>query len=156
NVANGHIAWQDPAAIIQPYQPPSNYFTDRLTVTGNVQLPAGEVLFYVSSTGPHYLEGSTFDVFDGHTWTSTLTTGDASNYDADEPLPQDVNRSGLNAFKTQVTMLQPPGGTKFYLFAPPQPRIFNVASTVYSDGTAAAWVQQKPLARGETYLVTSL
>src|SRR5690348_14142496 len=141
NVANGRIAWQDPAALVRPYQPPSNYFTDRLTVTGNVQLPAGEVLFYVSPTGPHYLEGSTFDVFDGHTWTSTLTVGDASNYDANEPLPQDVNRSGLNVIKTQVTILLPPGGTKAYLFAPPQPQNFNVASTVYSNGTAAAWTQ---------------
>jgi transglutaminase-like putative cysteine protease len=156
NVANGHIAWQDPAALIQPYQPPSNYFTDRLTVTGNVQLPPGEVLFYVSPGGPHYLEGSTFNVFDGHTWTSTLTEQDASNYDANEPLPQDVNRAGLNVIKTQVTILRPPGGTKPYLFAPPQPRLFNVASTVYSDGTTGAWVQQKSLTRNETYQVTSL
>jgi transglutaminase-like putative cysteine protease len=156
NVANGRIAWQDPAALIQSYQPPSNYFTDRLTVTGNVQLPPGEVLFYISASGPHYLEGPTFNVFDGHTWTSTLTEQNASDYDANEPLPQDVSRSGLNVIKTQVTLLLPPGGTKPYLFAPPQPRFFNVASTVYSDGTAGVWVQQKSLTRGETYQVTSL
>jgi transglutaminase-like putative cysteine protease len=155
NVANGHIAWQDPAALIQPYQPPSNYFTDRLTVTGNVQLPPGEVLFYVSSSGPHYLEGSTFNIFDGHTWTSTLTEQDASNYAANQPLPQDVDRAGLPVITTQVTILQPPGGTKPYLFAPAQPRLFSVASTAYSDGTIGAWVQQKPLVRDETYQVVS-
>jgi transglutaminase-like putative cysteine protease len=156
NAANGHIAWQDPAAMIQPYQPPSNYFTDQLTVTGNVQLPPGEVLFYTSASGPHYLEGSTFNTFDGHTWTSTITAANGSNYDANEPLPIDVSRPDSHAVKTQVTVLRPPGGTKPYLFAPPQPELFNVASIVYSDGTAAAWTQQKPLTRGETYQVTSI
>ncbi len=155
NIANGHIAWQDPAALTQPYQPPSNYFSDQLTITGNIQLPPGEVLSYSSAAGPRYLEGATFNVFDGHTWTSSLTDADANAYAANESLPVDTVNASANAIKLRVTVLTPPGGTKNYLFAPAQPVLFDVASAVYSDGTAGAWVQQKPMTRGETYQVVS-
>jgi transglutaminase-like putative cysteine protease len=49
----------------------------------------------------------------------------------------------------------PPEGTKHYLFGPAQPTQFDVATDVYSNPTAIAWVQQSALISGERYQVIS-
>src|SRR6266699_3486012 len=81
NMINGRASLQNPQGMLQPYNPPSNFFGDQLMVTGSVHLPAGEVLHYSSVTGPHYLEGFTYNLFDGHTWTSSLSDNTSHNFD---------------------------------------------------------------------------
>ncbi|HEY7415256.1 MAG TPA: transglutaminaseTgpA domain-containing protein [Ktedonobacteraceae bacterium] len=156
NITNGHISLDNPSLLFQPYQTPSSFFSDQLTISGSVQLPSGEVLQYTSSDGPHYLEGYTLDHFDGHTWINVPAGVGGRDYPAGTPLPPDVNNVHLAMVKTSVTIIHPPQGTMHYIFAPAQPQTFDVATTVYGDTTAESWVQQSPLAQGETYNVTSV
>ncbi len=156
NATNGQFSLDNPTALFQPYQVPSNFFGDQLTISGRVLLPQGEVLNYTSSAGPHYLEGYTYNHFDGHSWTSVPARARGRDYGADTLLPVDETNGNFSTIKTRINVIQPPGGTRHYIFAPAQPVSFNVATTVYGDVTADAWVQQSPLVTGETYSVTSL
>lgn len=155
NIANGHVSLQNPSSLLQPYQPPANFFGNQMTISGRVTLPTGEVLTYTTSGGPRYLEGFTYNNFDGHTWSTTLTSSDERSYGANDLLPTDAAQYSPDLLHTTVTVAQPPLGTKNYIFAPHQPYVFNVATTTYNDGTTGAWVQQSPLLKGETYQVTS-
>src|SRR5439155_15688858 len=56
---------------------------------------------------------------------------------------------------TSITIVQPPSGTKHYLFSPSQPSTFDVATTLYGNPFVSAWSQQSPLSKGEHYQVTS-
>jgi hypothetical protein len=154
NILNGHVSLQSLSSLTQPYQTPSNFFGDQLTISGNVHLPTGEVLYY-TSTGmlPRYLEGFTYNQFDGHTWTTSLIN--TQSYAANASLPVDVARADSTQVTTGITVVQPPGGTQHYVFGPPQPISFNTATVLYSDGTTGAWVQQNPLAKNEHYSVVS-
>ncbi len=155
NIINGRVTLQNIGSMTQPYQQPSNFFSDQLTVSGSVHLPVGQVLYYTSSDMlPHSLEGFTYNHFDGHTWTTSLT--DAQPFEANAPLPVDISRSDYSQVRTSVTVTQPPGGPKSYIFGPAQPTSFDTPVIVYSDGMAGAWTQQKPLAKGEHYNVISL
>ena len=155
NIINGRVTLQNIGAMTQPYQQPSNFFSDQITVSGSVHLPVGQVLYYTSSDMlPHSLEGFTYNHFDGHTWTTSLT--DAQPFEANAPLPVDISRSDYSQVTTSVTVMQPPGGPKSYIFGPAQPTGFNTAVIVYSDGMAGAWTQQNPLTKGEHYNVVSL
>ncbi len=155
NIVSGHISLQNPGSLLQPYQVPTNFFSDRLTISGNVHLPVGEVLSYKSSSGPNYLEGFTYNHFDGHTWTTTLTAADGQAVNAQSALQPDSDNANNQRITTTVTLRQPPENSKHYIFAPAQPTLFDVATVVYSDGTAAAWTQKSPLAGGEHYQVVS-
>lgn len=155
NVVNGRFSWQDPGSLIRSYQAPTNFFGNQLTITGSVHLPVGEVLSYVSNGGPRYLEGFTYNVFDGHTWTTSLATTDTQSYDANTPLKPDVFRNDYSQVTTTVTIVQPPEGVKHYIFGPAQPVSFDVATVIDGDNTATAWTQQSPLVRGEHYQVVS-
>lgn len=155
NILNGHVSLQNMGSLTQPYQTPSNFFSDQMTISGNVRLPAGEVLYYTSpNLQPHYLEGFTYNYFDGHTWTTSLVN--AQPYDANTSIPVDVNRGDSTQVTATVTVVQPPGGNKHYIFGPPQPVRFDTSTLMYGDGTAGAWVQQDPLVKGEHYTVVSL
>lgn len=158
NIVSGHVNWKDLNSLTRSYQAPANFFGDQLTISGSVHLPMGEVLSYVSSGGPHYLEGFTYNLFDGHTWTSSVTTNasDIQSYGAKVPLKLDVLRNDYMQITTTVTIAQPPEGVKHYLFGPAQPSSFGVPTYVYGDGTSAAWAQQSQLVRGEKYQVTSM
>ncbi len=155
NILNGHFSWQDLGKITQPYQAPVNFFGDQLTITGSIHLPTGEVLFYTSTGGPRNLEGFTFNIFDGHTWTSALAGSNGQTYDASASLPPDVSTAKPMTVTTLVNMVQPPEGVKHYLFAPAQPSAFDVPVVVYGDVTAASWAQQSPVRAGERYQVFS-
>ena len=152
NITQGHLP-QAPQSLFQPYQAPTNFFGDKLTIAGTVHLPTGEVLNYTSSSAPQYLAGFTYDHFDGHTWTS-LASSTSQNFDANAELPNDIAQNYITA-TTSVTIVQPPGGTKHYLFGPPEPEAFDVSTTLYGDTMIAAWAQQSPLSAGEHYQVTS-
>jgi len=154
NILSGHASLQNIGSLTQPYQTPSNFFSDQLTISGSVHLPTGEVLYY-TSTGmqPRYLEGFTYNHFDGHTWTTSLI--DTQNYDANAALPVDVERADNTQVTTGITVTQPPDGPKHYIFGPPQPISFDTATGLYGDGTTGAWVQQSPLAKQEHYTVVS-
>jgi transglutaminase-like putative cysteine protease len=158
NITNGHISLNNPSSLFQPYQTPSNFFSDQLTISGNVQLPSGEVLNYISSVGPSYLEGYTLNHFDGHTWINMPSaTPGKRDYMAGTPLPLDVDAaSGFPKVQTRISIVHPPQGTMPYIFAPAQPQSFDVATTVYGEATTESWVQQSPLAQGEVYNVTSV
>ncbi|MBV9689818.1 MAG: transglutaminase domain-containing protein [Ktedonobacteraceae bacterium] len=155
NIVNGHVSLQSPGSLFQPYQAPTNFFSDRLTISGSVHLPVGEVLSYNSSIGPSNLEGFTYNHFDGHTWTTTLTAADGQTVNAHIALQPDSDNANNQHIATTVTLWQTPENSKHYIFAPAQPTLFDVATIVYSDGTAAAWTQQSPLVVGEHYRVVS-
>jgi Transglutaminase-like superfamily/Domain of unknown function (DUF4129) len=155
NVLTGHVSLKNVGALTQPYQTPSNFFSDQMTISGSVRLPTGEVLYYTSpNLQPRYLEGFTYNYFDGHTWTTSLIN--AQSYDANASMPVDVDRADNTQVMTSITVVQPPEGTKHYIFGPPQPINFDTATFMYSDGTAGAWVQQNPLVKGERYNVASV
>ncbi len=154
NVVSGHVSWQDLGSLTSPYQPRTNFFSDRLTVSGSVQLPQGEVLRYKSSDGQaHYLEGFSYNYFDGHTWSSTVGAG--SYYAAGLSYPADDPSASYNEIVTAVTVIQPPEGNKHYLFAPALPIKFDVNTIIYNDGTTASWTKQTALTHNETYNVAS-
>jgi transglutaminase-like putative cysteine protease len=157
NISHGQFSLQDPGALAQPYQAPANFFGDQLAITGSVNLPDGEVLYYTSTAQPHgqYLEGFSYDHFDGHTWISTIN--DRQNIQANATLPMDIQGSSTPV-TTSITIQQPPAGPKHFIFAPAQPSTFDVDTTVYGIGNAipSAWAKQTPFSSGEHYQVQSL
>jgi len=171
NAWNGIL--RNPSGILQPgsqgLQGGSgvNFFGSQLSITGSVNLPTGKVLFY-TTTGPgsaqgHYLESIAYDQFDGHTWTSSATNA-SRGYAPGDRLPVN-DLSAANQVSTSITILSPPVGTQWYIFAPAQPRAFSVPTTLYGEGIipasssagiVSAWTQQFPLRPSEQYQVTSL
>ncbi len=146
----------NPGAVNPASQTSTNFFGDSLTISSSVHLPTGDVLYYSSSTGkPYYLEGFTYDRFDGHTWSTSFGTSYAQAFPADAPLQVDVLRDDYSQVTTNITVVLPPEGTKHYLFGPAQPTQFDVATYIYTNQTAIAWTQQSPLANGERYQVVS-
>ncbi len=157
NITHGQFSLSSPGTLLQPYQTPANFFGDQLSITGNVNLPAGKVLSYTisSKSQSQYLEGFTYDNFDGHTWTST-TSNVGKQFAENTNLPIEAMDSKQQV-TTTVTIVNPPEGTKHYLFAPSQPVSFSVPTTLYGNGIiATAWTQQNPLTPGESYQVKSL
>ena len=158
NVLGGHVSLQNPGSIIQDYQPPADFFGNQLMITGSVRLPTGQVLTYTSSNGPQYLEGFTYNQFDGHTWTSSIDGDNGANTQmatANQQLQQDVAGINYTQVNTTVTLTHPPQETKNYIFGPAQPLMFDVATVIYGDGTASAWTQASPLVTSEQYHVVS-
>ena len=154
NITHGQISLQNPGALLQPYQPSANFFGDQLPITGSVDLPTGEVLTYTSNAAPQYLEGFTYDYFDGHTWTSTVP-GQGRNYPAGASIPPDL-QGDFDQATTNVTIEQPPDGSQNYIFAPYEPISFNVDTTLYGTPFTTAWTQTNALTQGEQYQVNSL
>ena len=152
NITNGHVSWNNPGSILMPYQASANFFSDQLSIAGSVNLPTGEVLSYTSSAGAQYLEGFTFDSFDGHTWTVTAST--SQHYNADMLLPTDVSGS-YTPVKTTVSIVQPPIDARNHIFGPAEPASFDIGTVVYGDSMPTAWTQQSALTKGESYQVTS-
>jgi transglutaminase-like putative cysteine protease len=154
---SGRLSWQDLNAFATSSDR-ANFFGDQLTISDTVHLPTGEVLRYQITDGqnaPYYLEGFTFDTFDGHTWTSSLDATKAVRYQENDRLPTDTPTQDGREEHIKVSITLPPSGTKNYIFAPANPRRFSVPTVVYYDGadggTAGAWTQQKPLSAQETY-----
>ncbi len=160
NITHGHFpTLNDPSSLFNPYQPSANFFGNQLTITGSVNLPSGPVLTYTSSspTQGQYLESFAFDQFDGHTWTMQ-TGGSNQAYQANDALRLDLPSANYGSLRTSVTILQPPGGTRNYLFAPLQPYSFTVPVTLVSDSAntfTSAWTQTSSLNTNEHYEVTS-
>ncbi len=153
NLTHGQLLLTSPGTLFQPYQPSTDFFGDQLTITGNVNLPTGEVLSYTTtSSQPQYLAGFTYDHFDGHTWTST--SNESQQFAAKAQLPVDAP-GNFNQFTTSVTLVNPPGGTKHYLYGPMQPASFSVPTALYGNGITTAWTQQNPFTSLESYQVTS-
>jgi transglutaminase-like putative cysteine protease len=161
DAVNGHLSLQDLNALVTPNDG-SNFFGDQLTVSNTVHLPTGEVLRYQITDGqnsPYYLEGFTFDTFDGHTWTSSLDATRTVLYGENDRLLADTAMQDGREERIKVSITSPPNETKNYIFAPANPRLFSVPTVVYYDGevkrsggrTAGAWTQQKPLSAQETY-----
>jgi transglutaminase-like putative cysteine protease len=155
NITHGQISLTSPGMLLQPYETPTNFFGDQLSITGNVNLPTGQVLYYTTSpkSRPQYLEGLTYDNYDGHTWTSTSNT--SSQFEANRSIPIEATNS-RQQITTNVTIIKPPEGTKHYIFAPAQPVSFSVPTTLYGNGIITAWTQQNPLTQGESYQAISL
>ena len=159
NITHGQFSPTNPGSVFQSYQPATNFFGDSLSITGNVNLPTGPVLYYtISGTKQgQYLEGFTYDSFDGHTWTSS-SGGSAQRFGPNDTLPLDVQgvTGSFSQVTATITVFAPPGGTRPYLFGPPQPETFSVPTTLFSNGVITSWTQQQTLTQGERYQVTSL
>jgi transglutaminase-like putative cysteine protease len=156
NIINGHVSVTDPQSLFKPYQTPTNVFGDQLAISGSVNLPAGEMITYTSSGGPQYLQGFTYNLFDGHTWTTTLNATNARSVPANGTLPLDSQASGGQEIKLDITFKQPPDSTKNYIFGPTQPERFDKPVIIYTDGTVGMWLQTSPLTNNEHYQVTSV
>jgi transglutaminase-like putative cysteine protease len=160
NLTHGNLpSLNNPGALFNPYDPPANFFGNQLTITGSVTLPNGPVLSYSSGSTSQgdYLEGFTFDTFDGHTWTAQAADSSES-YGANSQLPPDNLSESYRSALTSITIIQPPEGTRHYIFAPAQPGSFTVPVTVFTDPTnsiISAWTQTSPLTPDEQYQVTS-
>ncbi len=160
NVSHGHLpSLTNPGSLFNTYDPPADFFSDQLSITGSVNLPTGPVLSYTSSDQQgHYLEGFSYDTFDGHIWTS-LTSGISQSYSANAQLPIDNTDASYTPLTTSITIIQPPGGTKHFIFAPPAPGSFNVPVTLFTDNTGdfvSAWTQTTgDLSQNEAYDVNS-
>lgn len=160
NITHGHLsALSSPNSLFSPYQPASDFFGDQLTIAGSVNLPNGPVLSYTtgSATQGQYLEAFTFEQFDGHTWTPLMSSANQS-FPMNTPLPQEASSQNYSQLHTSITIIQPPGGTKPYIFAPSQPYNFNVPVTLLTDDSGifiAAWTQTSPLSANEHYDVVS-
>jgi len=155
NITHGQFSLTSPGTLVQPYETPTNFFGDQLSITGNVNVPTGQVLSYTTSpkSQQQYLEGFTYDNFDGHTWTSTSNS--TSPFEVNVSFPIEATNS-RQQFTTNVTIYKPPEGTKHYIFAPAQPVSFSVPTTLYGNVIITAWTQQNPLTPGESYQATSL
>lgn len=159
-VTQGQFSLSNPGSIFSGANPSANFFGDQLAITGSVNLPTGEVLTYTSSAGKQgqYLEGLSFDHFDGHTWTS-LTNTQAQPFTLGASLPF-LKLGNFNQVTTDITLVTPPQGSKQYIFAPDQPRSFNVSTVLYGNdvpqGYITAWTQQGALTASERYQVISL
>jgi transglutaminase-like putative cysteine protease len=159
NLIHGHLpSLSNPSDLFNPYSPPSNFFSDQLAITGSVNLPKGSVLAYHSSDSRgHYLESFIYDNFDGHTWT-TQVANVSRFYNPNVQLPTDNPDVPYDPLTTAVTIIQPPDGTKSFLFAPPQPLVFNVPVTLITDTAGdliSSWTQNSPLSQNEQYEVRS-
>ncbi len=155
NITHGQFSLTSPGTLVQPYETPTNFFGDQLSITGNVNLPTGQVLSYTTSpkSQQQYLEGFTYDNFDGHTWTSTSNSTSPFEVNVSFPIEATNSRQHIT---TNVTIYKPPEGTKHYIFAPAQPVSFSVPTTLYGNVIITAWTQQNPLTPGESYQATSL
>src|SRR5713101_3482819 len=154
SLTHGQFPLGGQGSLFQPTQPATNFFGDQLSITGSVNLPTGEVLSYTSNAPQsQYLEGFTYDRFDGHTWTSSASN-QSQQFPAHTHLPLETI-SNFNQVATTVNVVQPPGGTKNYIFAPARPASFNVPTVLYGNGIITAWTQQNPLTQGERYQVIS-
>jgi len=157
NITHGQFSLTNPGTFLQPQQTLDNFFGDQLSITGNVNLPPDPVLSYTTSSTSQqpyqqYLEGLTYDSFDGHTWTETPNT--STQYDKNVTFPIEATNS-RQQITTNVTIINPPGGTKHYIFAPAQPVSFSVPTTLYGNGIITAWTQQSPLTKSENYQAIS-
>jgi transglutaminase-like putative cysteine protease len=155
NLAGGRLADLSPSSLFPSGEPTANFFSDHLTISGNVQLPTGEVLYYTGGTS-HYLQGFVYNSFDGHTWKSAPATLQNQFFAAHQMLPVEETNAPFTQVSTNVTIEQPPGGTKNYIFAPAQPASFNVDVVLYSlQNVTDAWTQASPLQKGKSYIVNS-
>lgn len=147
NITHGQFSLNSPSALLQPYQAPTEFFGDQLSITGNVNLPSGEMFYYTGTPRiqPQYLEGFTYDHFDGHTWISTINESQPYATNAVNP---SVDAPGdFVSLATAVTIVNPIAGTKHYLFAPARPVSFNIPVVLYGNGITTAWTQPDPPAK---------
>jgi len=159
DLINKHLSWQDIKALSPFDQSSGNFFGDQLTIADSVHLPTGEVLNYTDSSNsgqgsgsqPHYLEGLTYNLFDGRSWRSSVSN--SHSYGAGEPLPINAHSSDVTG-SVAVAIIQIPQETRNYIFGPEQPVSFSIATQIYTDGTIGAWAQQTPLNPGEKYTVS--
>ena len=153
NLLTSQFSLQDVNNVMSSFRQSSgNFFGDQLTIADSVRLPAGEVLNYRDESGkqPHYLEGLTYNLFDGHSWSSSVAS--SHSYGRGEPLPIKLHDTDVTGSVT-VEITQVPHGAKNYIFGPEQPFSFSVPTQIYMDGTIGAWTQQTPLYAGEKYNV---
>src|SRR5260370_798829 len=156
SLTHGQFPLGGQGSLFQTIPTTTNFFGDQLSITGSVILPTGEVLSYTSNAAPpqsQYLEGFTYDRFDGHTWTSSAPN-QPQLFHAHTQLPLET-MSNPNQVTTIVNVAQPPEGTKHYIFAPAQPASFNVPTALYGNGISTAWTQQRPLTPQSLSQITS-
>lgn len=153
-ITHGQLNLSNPGLLFQGGGASANFFDSQLPITGSVNLPTGQVLYYTSSNKQgQYLEAMSFDHFDGHTWTIGATN-QVQQYDANVTMPL-VVQGNVTPVTTTVTVVVPPQGAKPYIFAPDQPSSFSVPILLYTNGFTTAWTQQTSMTANEQYRVVS-
>jgi|SRR5579859_6197412 len=129
------------------------YFSNRLQLTGNVDLPNYTILTYTSQAPSQYLIAVTQDYFDGHSWTET---GDANrSFGANQDLA--VNKAVYTVVDQQIHVVTPPGGSPNpYIFAASDPISYSVPIGATQDSSGfTSWFPRDSLVAGENYTATS-
>ncbi len=129
------------------------YFSNRLQLTGSVDLPNFTVLTYTTQAPGQYLIAVTQDYFDGHAWTSTNSTTKA--FDAGQHL--DDPSVDVKTIEQTIHLVNPPAGNPSqYLFAAAQPVSFSVPSSATQDASGyTSWYVRGQLTSGEQYTALS-
>lgn len=136
---------------------PSNHgnFTDTLVLGGNPNLN-NTVVFNVESTdGSQYLASISYSTYNGRLWTNGTT--DSSALKANEPYYNPA--SDVHSVQQTVTVVNPPGEQKSYIFGASQISTVNQNTQVLtnaSDGSVISFLSSNGrLAGGDRYTVTS-
>jgi len=128
-----------------------NYFGNRLTLTGTVDLPKIVVLQYTTQAPGEYLVGFTYDHFDGHTWTSTSRQRQSvspNNF-------LSASSSVTHQVRQDVRFVNPPQGQP-YLFGASEPIAASVPMTVaFDDAGNISWSATKPIQANMSYTMWS-
>ncbi len=136
---------------------PSNHgnFTSSLTLGGNPHLNDDVVFRVTSSEGGQYIASLTYDVYDGHGWSSSPTY----NIPIDKGQQIPAEASLVHVVTLHVTVQNPPGEQQPYLFGPwqigsvDQPAVVEVDKV--SGNIVAVMSKGGRLAAGEHYTVQS-
>lgn len=130
------------------------YFSNRLQLVGDVDLPNQVILTYTSQQGDQYLVAVTQDTFDGHTWTSSAMHPES--VDANERM--DLEAQATRMIRQDIHLVNPPAGSPSqYIFAADQPVQFSLPITAIRDdsGGYIAWTSRQPLVPNLKYTAYS-
>jgi transglutaminase-like putative cysteine protease len=129
------------------------YFSNRLELTGSVDLPNVTILTFTSREPDQYLIAVTQDYFDGHGWSST--NSGTRNFNANDALAD--NKSLYSEVQQNVHLVNPPGGSPYqYIFAAADPVSFSVPVVATQDSSGlTSWSSRDPLVPGENYTAIS-
>ena len=133
-------------------------FGKTLKITGNVNLPTNTVLTYHSTTTT-YLQGLTFDTFDGHQW--SIGAQQTAQVPANSMIIAETNAT--TPLIETIHLVNAPDGS--YIYTLGEAKSFSLATLVQADGIGlttadqvgsyTSWQVPHPLQNGNTYQVSS-
>lgn len=139
-----------------PMQNPRTTSGASLTLGGAPQLNNTVVFLVKSSEGDQYLATTSFDIYNGHTWSNSVVSR--------SPLPANKRLSSegspVHMVTQQITLVNPPGEQQPYIFGAGQIASVNRPATVLVNKTtgspiAVLFNSERPPLAGEQYTVQS-